>query len=83
MDIEIRTSFWCSDRQVVMPNILRFRKQFMLLVLHLDDTFRLLWCACVAWIAVLIQSTFVTYLNRTVVVWEAMPSYHKLFCDAA
>ena len=60
MSIQTRTSLRRSARQVTMPHNLRFREQLMKTSQHIHDSFCLLRRASVAWLALLIQSTFVT-----------------------
>ena len=68
MSIQTRTFLRSSARQVTMPHNLRFRKQLMKTSQHINDSFCLLRCACVAWLVMFVQSTLVVDTDRTTVV---------------
>ena len=77
MSIQTRTLLRCSSRQVTMSYNLRFREQLMKTSQYINDSFCLLRCASVAWLAMLIQSTLIADTNRTTVVRSCMSTHFK------
>ena len=72
ISIQARTFLRRSPRQVPMPHNLRFWKKLMKASQYINDSFRLLRRASIAWLTMLIQATLIADADRTTVIWSRM-----------
>ena len=73
--IQARTLFGSSPRQIPMPHDLRFRKENLQISEKIHESRFLLSGHGVAWLAMLIQTTFIADADRTSIIRSGMRPY--------